>query len=426
MKASAFIVFSLLSSSISVGQQTEFQSQKESFNPLDGQSLFHTVSRWSQYDDHLTGSDSDQATSQWLGERLSKAGYQVEFQELPLPLFSFEGAELKVNNQEVPCFPIWTPMSTGETPITAPLALLDRDKSIDYSGKLVFFEIDELHMSQFKVALEAVQAGAEGLIVNYPHPSGVLGAVNSPQPERPLPVPIVLVGNQNLDKLRKEAAQNTRSSIKIKGHFNPQANAHNIIGTLDKGYNKWVVISTPASGWFDCVGERGTGVAVLLGLAEWAAQQDNEVNWMICITTGHELAHAGIMYLVNSNVLPSPEETIAFISLGASVAVREWKKVGSSWDPLPELSSHVRLIVSPILSKHVASAFKHVYEPEITEEPEGGELRYVMERNYPVIGLFGSHFWFHTVEDNLKTTDPVLLQSVAESLSYSITQILNE
>lgn len=426
MKAYPFIVLFLLSSSISVAQRSGIQNQKESSNPLHGTSLFHIVSKWSQFDDHLTGSDSDQATTKWLGERLLKAGYQVEFQELALPLFDFKGAELKVNNQEIPCFPIWTPMSTGDKPITAPLVLLERDKQVDYTGKFVLLEVDELRVSHFQVALGAVQSGAKGLIVNYPHPSGILGAVNSPRPDRPLPVPMLLVGNRHLDILRQEAARNAQTSIQIMGHFTPQAQARNIIAKLDKGHDKWVVISTPASGWFDCVGERATGVAVLLGLAEWAAQQDDPVNWMIGITTGHELGHVGIRYLMNSNVLPRPEETIAFVSLGASVAAREWKQVGSSWEPLPELYSHVRLIVSPILSEHVKSAFKDIYEPEIIEEPDGGELRYVMEKNYPVIGLFGGHFWIHTVEDDLKTTDPALLQSVAQSLSSSIKQILNE
>ena len=121
MKDSWFIILYFLSSSFLVAQQSGFQNQTEFSNPLDGESLFQIVTKWSQFDNHLTGSDSDHATTQWLGERLSKAGYQVEFQELAVPLFSFKGAELKVNNQEIPCFPIWTPMSTGETPIMAPL-----------------------------------------------------------------------------------------------------------------------------------------------------------------------------------------------------------------------------------------------------------------------------------------------------------------
>jgi hypothetical protein len=426
MKSSYIVVMLLLSCSFAKAQQSEFQLHQESSNPLDGESLFQTVTKWSQFNDHLTGSDSDQATTQWLGEKLSKVGFQVEFQELTIPLFSYKGAELKVNNQKIACFPIWTPMSTGEAPITAPLVLLEQDKQIDYTGKFVFVEVDQLRMPQFQIALEAVQAGASGLVINYPHVAGVLGAVNSPQPDRPLPVPILLVGNEHLGMLRNEATRKASTSISIMGHFTPQAQTRNIIGKLDKGYDKWIIISTPASGWFDCIGERATGVAVLIGLAEWAAQQDHQVNWMIGVTTGHELDHAGILHLMNSDVIPSPEETIAFISLGASVAAREWKQVGTSWQPLPKLSNHVRLVVSPILSEHVTTAFKDTYKPEITEEPQGGELRYAMEKNYPVIGLFGGHLWFHTVKDDLRTTDPALLQSVAISFSSAIKKILGD
>ena len=426
MKASYIVVMLLLSCSFAKAQQSEFQLHQESSNPLDGESLFQTVTKWSQFNDHLTGSDSDQATTQWLGEKLSKAGFQVEFQELTIPLFSYKGAELKVNNQKIPCFPIWTPMSTGGAPITAPLVLFEQDKQIDYTRKFVFVEVDQLRMPQFQMALKAVQAGASGLVINYPHAAGVLGAVNSPQPDRPLPVPILLVGNKHLGVLRKEAIRKASTSISITGHFTPQARTRNIIGKLDKGYDKWIIISTPASGWFDCVGERATGVAVLMGLAEWAAKQDDQVNWMIGITTGHELDHAGILHLMNNDAIPSPEETIAFISLGASVAAREWKQVGTSWEPLPELSNHVRLVVSPILSEHVTIAFKDTYKPEITEEPQGGELRYAMEKNYPVIGLFGGHLWFHTVEDDLRTTDPALLQLVATSFSSAIKKILGD
>ena len=45
--------------------------------------------------------------------------------------------------------------------------------------------------------------------------------------------------------------------------------AQNIIGRRVRSGRPWLVVSTPRSGWTDCAGERGPGIAMWLALADW-------------------------------------------------------------------------------------------------------------------------------------------------------------
>ncbi len=408
--------------------QAQTLSQQEFREAIPGDTLFNDVAIWSQFEDHRTGTAADSATFEWLAEKLGQEGYEVEFQEFPVPLFSFEGAEFEVDGEAIACFPIWTPATTGETPVSGPLVLWKGNSTspTDLSGKVVLLTPLALTMREFEGAMQAMQAGAKGVVITYPHPAGVLAAVNCPDPflNRQLPVPIILVGEQEAARLKKKAAENARASIRIDGQFNPDARARNLIARLDHGKEKWVVLSTPATGWFQCVGERGTGVGVLLGMARWAARYRDDVNWMIGITTGHELGHAGIMHLLDSGILPGPGSTATFVSLGASVAARDWEKTATDYKPLPRLSQQLRLVATTSLAGPVATAFEGLLPARATDQPEGGELSHVMKLGYPAIGLYGGHLWFHTVRDDLETTDPQLLGSVTHALAKSLDLIL--
>src|SRR5690606_40165850 len=49
--------------------------------------------------------------------------------------------------------------------------------------------------------------------------------------------------------------------------------AFNLVGKLDRGRGRWLVVSTPRSGWFTCAGERGGGMAAWLHIARWARKE---------------------------------------------------------------------------------------------------------------------------------------------------------
>ena len=87
-----------------------------------------------------------------------------------------------------------------------------------------------------------------------------------------------------------------------------------MVGYLGEGdFSRPVVVTTPLSGWFHCAGERGTGIAIALELAEGLARS---YPVMVVGATGHELDYLGAKrYLEGISIRPA-----AVIHLGASVA----------------------------------------------------------------------------------------------------------
>jgi len=93
----------------------------------------------------------------------------------------------------------------------------------------------------------------------------------------------------------------------------PSASA-TVIGHLDQGdAASPVVVATPLSGWFRCAGERGTGIAIALQLA-----QELAAHWPVMVvgTTGHELQYLGLRRFLTAHAL----HPAAVIFLGASLA----------------------------------------------------------------------------------------------------------
>ena len=80
---------------------------------------------------------------------------------------------------------------------------------------------------------------------------------------------------------------------------------------------KTMIVSTPYSGWFTCGGERGSGIAIWLALAEWAAKDTSGVKWIFMTSDGHELLFRGTNMFLRSNLIPPPSDVYLWTHFGA-------------------------------------------------------------------------------------------------------------
>jgi hypothetical protein len=180
------------------------------------------------------------------------------------------------------------------------------------------------------------------------------------------------------------------------------------------------------SGWFSCAGERGTGLAIWLGLARWAATRRSETSFVFVTTSGHELNYLGAHSFLHAGKdgPPAPAQTRLWFHIGANIATHDWlvHSLGRLW-PLPGVRSERLLFGTPDMMGILRAAFQGQPGLELprvgTKETTIGETQNVLKADYTrVAGISGGSVFHHTPADHPFVTAPELLAPVARSLSY--------
>ena len=98
--------------------------------------------------------------------------------------------------------------------------------------------------------------------------------------QEPQPIPTLFVAPK--DDVALGIAALTGSQVRMTIHGEDRRGedavlAHNVVARIERG-PRWIVVTTPISGWFGCGGERGPGVALFLGLARWIGRQESDLS----------------------------------------------------------------------------------------------------------------------------------------------------
>jgi hypothetical protein len=393
-------------------------------NPLSGKNLYADVVKYASYENHRTASQEDKATALWMVDELNKAGFKAETKPWKLVQFYPRACELKVDGKPIESFPAWFP---NTTPVAARFVLYDEKDLSNLKGNIAFAGLKYGAISNtggIKLIEKIRDAGAIGLVVACKNmaDSGLLVAANAEQkgkgPEfyqTPLPIPTVLVAGSDEGVLAGIAARGDRdASIKISGESKKDDVAYNLVGVLKRG-EKWVVVTTPISGWFNSGGERGPGVALFLGLARWIAKSDSKYSYIFISNSGHEMAYMGAHFAPHE-YLPAngitKDKVAHWLHLGAAIACRSWQKKEGSFEPLAAPNKAYYLAAVPELLDAVQSAFQDVQGLRIGTGVYAGELLNIVKSGYTAYGFFGSNYFFHTRMDTEKETGPELLEPV--------------
>ncbi|MBW2060705.1 MAG: hypothetical protein JRI95_03995 [Deltaproteobacteria bacterium] len=391
---------------------------------LKGNALYKDVVVYAKLGPHMTGVKGDIATSKWIAGELKIAGLESRLQTWKLRQFFIHSCALTVGGHEVETFPFWYPKTTGPAPVRAPLAVMTRDTGAgELKGRIAFVSSRNSARAAVysrginSIAVQAAKAGAVGLVVAVGSLSGDLPAINARQPfhQTPLPLPSVIIAIKDEARAAKAAKAGLAASLLIDGEEKPDAQAHNLVGTLRRG-DRWIVVTTPTSGWFECAGERGPGVALFLALARWAGQSQSQFSYLFLGNSGHELDNIGAHHTLDKYA-PSVEEVACWIHLGASISTRAWEKTPSGLKPLPKVYGHLNLVGTEDLMPILKPAFENV--PGFVPRSRGrvaGELRHFMAAGYRAFGFFGGHPFFHTRYDTPATTEPAFLEPVGIAL----------
>jgi len=389
-------------------------------DPLAGEALYADVKAYAGLGEHRTGTAGDEATTVWLEKALKAAGYAVERQAFDYPVFDLTRAEIVLGGRTLESFPYWAPKATPPGGLTAPLSLAGG------AGKIALVDLPPgtgagLDSPPPAQIAAAVDAGASAVIAITENALDQLAALNRNPKAPPWRCPVLLAAGRDADALKAAAASGAPVVVRLEGHAVTRP-AFNVIGRRARP-GKPVVISTPKSGWFHCAGERGSGIAIWLGLARWLAAS-SERNLIVVCSSGHEFDGYGA-HRFTETLAPKPADTALWVALGANVAsynfALEDGEIARQPGPPATRTLGCSASLLPVASRAFAGQRGYDRPLDLDAHNAPGELATFRALGYrPLVGLVAGHPLHHTRRDLADVTGPAMLEPVARGLKAII------
>lgn len=380
-----------------------------------------------------SGGPGDTACGAWLDATLRNAGYSTARQEYPVPYFDVRTARLNAGDLALPVIPQAIVVPTGTGGVSGPLVTVaaactsgsmpaDAIALIDLPHRRWSSIHDENTVATVR---QAFASGARAALLVTNGPTGKAIALNG-DGDRPLfDRPLAVLAPEACAQLRAAGAR--RATLTIDGTAGTRA-AFNLAGRIDRGVGRWLVISTPRSGWTIAAGERGPGIAAWLALSRWAASALTGLDLAFLCNSGHEYQNLGASRALD-DLAPQPAQTALWLHLGANLATRDWHELGDGHLlPLPSADPQRFLLASPSWVATARDAFAGITGLEMAY-PAGpgapGELAGILAARYrSVAGIFGAHRYHHTEEDDARCVDASLVTPVVEACKRLISRVL--
>lgn len=374
-------------------------------------SVAEDLRRYVDFGSKQAGGEGDNGCGAWLAAELEHAGFAVERQTFPVPFFDPDRCELICGAARATVWPQPIVVPTPVGGVAGPIVRVDADgnAAAPLAGAIALVDLPH---DRWSTALaprirgpieDAFAAGARAVVAVTNGPTGQVIALNT-DGRRPLFAgPVALLAPADTAPFLAAAARGERAVLHLTGRGGRRP-AFNLIGRRDRGLGRWLVVSTPRSGWFSCAGERGGGIAAWLALLRWAGHAVRDHDLAFICNSGHEYEYLGAEEML-ATAVPHPEATAFWLHLGANLASRDWHEGVGQMTPLPGADSQRYLAISAALLPAARGAFAGLAgleAPYSSEVLSAGELTNILRAGYPrAAGVFGLHRFHHVADDGM-------------------------
>ena len=292
---------------------------------LTGARLYSDVVRYASFGTHRFGSPGDRATADWIARELQAAGFAVEFQPVVLGRQYFvERSTAEVDGATVETTPFWWPPEDKSSfRLTAPIA-----REGEVTGKILWVELPYdrgayLGPAHRAAIAQAAARGPAAILLVIGNPGDDRFAYNVTQEDRPWPMPVMVVAGKERAMFDRAIASGAPVTLDVAGRYAQNVAGRNVVARLGAGKGPAIVVSTPMTGWYSCVCERGPGIANFLALARTVAAEKLPGDFVFVATAGHEIGHGGMELFLKQGA-PPPQDTLAWVHFGSSNACYAW------------------------------------------------------------------------------------------------------
>lgn len=360
--------------------------------------LYEIVKDYADLGIHRTGTDVDRATADWIESHLRTRAANVLRQDYS---FNFFEAKTRVilDGDEISSMPLYY-QTIGDLK-TDNVAIAEFGDGQHGSG------LDNVLETMINTAMSE---GYEALVIATCGETGGLVAINC-EPVLRNKIPVILVPGRYSNTLKTSSIAVEYSSIikpgvstNITGHWN------------ESSTEPPFVITTPMSGWFTCAGERGTGIAVALHVAEWLSKHMPHVPLKLMVPSGHELGFYGAYRLAETVTAPPR----AVLHLGSCIAACGAQMQGII---------HASTTNSDAVKKALSPMNIKPEHPQNHLNPDCwvGESQCWAKIGMPMLSVAGISPLFHTPDDTAeKATSPELLRLTTDCISKAALALIQD
>lgn len=393
--------------------------------------LFADLKTYAEAGNKQAGGAGDRATADWIAKRLAAAGFTVERQPFDVPWFETSQCELALGDLKVALVAQPLAAETGAAGLEAPLLLAETAERLD--GAIAVVRLPHRRWSSLvdravrEPLADALSRGASAVILVTTGPSGEALLLNTPA-DRPISdKPLALLAPRLAAPVIEAARHGKPARLTLLGSGGTRK-AENVIGRRLRPGRPWLAVSTPRSGWTDCAGERGPGIAIWLALADWMPRVFAEHNLLFVCNSGHEYENLGASHIVEA-IGPPPAETDFWLHLGANAATRDYQEMPGRLLPLPSADPFRFLMTSPEYVERAREIFKGQPGAEMaypSSDGTAGELSEVIKAGYTRhAGVFGAHRHHHAPTDILSSVAAEPLAATARGFRDLLSAVIH-
>lgn len=358
---------------------------------------------------------------------LTAAGYALTEQAVTVPAFAPGACEIRLSGVATPVIAQAHVRLTGPDGVTAPLRIWrDPSDTPNMAGAIAVIMLPPARHSRLLSPLirdriaSALQGDPAAVVLITDGPTGETIYLNAPasRDDMPCALPLAVLGPKPAEQIIEAARARDTATLVIDGVLS-QRTSHNIAGAIERG-PRWIVVSTPRTGWTRAVAERGPGLAAFLAIADHARAAFPRHSLLMLSTTAHEYDNLG-SHAAFDGLAPDPATIALWVHLGAGFAARDFHEAGRlGLLPLTNADSQRYLLGSEPLLPVLREAFSGLAgleRPYPASAGGAGELAEIIQRGYqPVFGMYAAHRYHHIDADDIDKTDPALVAGVAEAV----------
>lgn len=333
----------------------------------DGEQAFELVRSYAAIGHHRTVSATGEQTLHWLARQLEMFGAEVSFQSFEYQHFDCEtnihGVDLAVDLMALyyafSGHHDLSNLATGRVDAHAAEAAIST-------------KIDAL-VSQAKTN------GNDGLVLGTDCPTGTLCAINREYGSG-YDFPVLLTSPHDLNLFNKPSV-----SLSCFASVRP-GSARNVTAHFcGPDHAPTIVVTTPFSVWFQCAGERGSGIAIALHVAK---RLSSRFNVRLLLANGHELGFLGGYEFARTFT----EDPDCVLHLGSCIANFDGQ-LTSICSAGPARTQEIRQHLKPLFTRPIAPA-----NPANADDWVGESMCWA-PRKRPMLSIAGQAPHFHTKGD---------------------------